>query len=276
VSIRGITMNKKISIAIAFIAIIAISSIAMVNAMPIMNKHDNNGNGRGGLVERSFIRINGQITQWGTLAASGAIQTQARAALFNDSSGNQLAMSTAVWTTNTSRPISAVRTAQNFTYVFYSARLANASVSSLSANATAKDDYVLIGTWNVYTTTSTITVNTNDAGNITRVNRNSSTTAQKLNGTLSVTDNWTKFTLQIDTLDALTGNVYRSAQRQVQFNPFKVTDDSVTNAINKADISAILHNYGAMPGWGSYDVRMDFCNHYKIDITNLATVAANI
>ena len=270
-------MNKKIPIAIAFIALIALSSLAMVNAMPMMNSNGPLANARSGLLERSYIRINGEITSWGTTPANGAIQTQARAALFNDSSTNQLAMSTAVWTTNISRPIATVQTKQNFTYIFYVARLNNASVSSLSANATAKTDYILSGTWNVYTITSTIVVNTNENGNITTVHRTSTSSAPtKADGTLSVTDNWTKFILQISGIDALSGNVFRSAHRQAQFNPFKVTDDSVTNAINKADLSAVLHAYGAMPGWGSYDVRMDFCNHYKIDVTNLATVAANI
>ena len=42
---------------------------------------------------------------------------------------NQLASATAIWTTNNSRPISSVRSKENFTYVFYTARLANASVS---------------------------------------------------------------------------------------------------------------------------------------------------
>jgi len=34
--------------------------------------------------------------------------------------------------------------------------------------------------------------------------------------------------------------------------------------------------YGAMPGWGNYDARMDFCGHFKIDIADLSTVAANM
>jgi hypothetical protein len=272
-------MNKKIPLAIITITLIALSSFSLVNAtMPYMNHNnkDNNGNGRGGILEKSYIRINGAINSWGTTPANGAIQTQAKATTFNDSSTKDLAMATAIWTTNTSRPIAAVRSAQNFTYVYYSARLCNASVSSLSEDESGKNDYVLSGTWNVYTITSTITVNTNVAGNITRVHRESTTTVQKLAGTLSVTDSWTKFTLQITGLDALVGNVFRYAQRNVQFNPFKVTDDTSTSTVNKADMSALLHCYGAMPGWGSYDVRMDFCNHNKIDITNLATVAANM
>ena len=71
-------------------------------------------------------------------------------------------------------------------------------------------------------------------------------------------------------------SVFAYVQRQVQFNPFKVTDDTSTNFVTKADIAAVIHAYGAMPGWGNYDARMDFCGHYKIDIADLSTVATNM
>jgi hypothetical protein len=38
----------------------------------------------------------------------------------------------------------------------------------------------------------------------------------------------------------------------------------------------LAKNYGARPGWGSYDSNMDFNCNYKIDIADLATVAANV
>jgi hypothetical protein len=31
-----------------------------------------------------------------------------------------------------------------------------------------------------------------------------------------------------------------------------------------------------MPGWGNYDQTMDFNLNYRIDITDVATVAANV
>ena len=113
-------------------------------------------------------------------------------------------------------------------------------------------------------------------GKITHIHRSSDTSIKQAYGELNVTDNWTKFILSITGIDPLTGSVFRSAIRQVQFNPFKVTDDSVTSSITKGDIAAVLQSYGAMPGWGNYDAKLDFCNHYKIDIADLSTVASNL
>jgi len=272
-------MNKKIPIAIAVIALIALSSLSLVGANPsIMGQTTYSdsmmANVRNGLMERSYVRINGIITQWGTSTANGMLQTQARNGTFENGNTNQLATATATWTTNTSRPISSVRSMENFTYTFYSARLNNASVSVLSSSTSAFD-YFLNGTWNVYTITSNVTILTDSTGSITSVHRTSDTSVQKAYGELRVTDSWTKFTLSIKGIDPLTGSIYRTAQRQVQFNPFKVTDDTTTNAVTKADIATVIHAYGAMPGWGNYDAKLDFCGHYKIDIADLSTIASN-
>jgi hypothetical protein len=269
-------MNKKISVALTLIALIAVSSIGLagVNAA-LVGQSSMQVNMSNPLSQRSYIRINGIISEWGTTAVNGALQTQAGTSMRTDLSTNQLAMATALWTTNLSRPIAAVQSKQNFTYVFYEARLRNASVSTLSASSPATN-YFLNGTWNIFKVISNVTIITNENGQITSVHRTSDTSVQKAYGELSVTDNWTKFTLSINGIDPLTGSVLRSVQRQVQFNPFKVTDDITSNVVTKADVAAVIHAYGAMPGWGNYESRMDFCGHYKIDIANLATVAANM
>jgi hypothetical protein len=124
--------------------------------------------------------------------------------------------------------------------------------------------------------TSNVTIITNANGEITEVHRTSDTSVQKAYGELNVTDNWSKFTLAINGIDPLTGSVFRSMTRQVQFNPFQVTYDTTSNAVTRADIAAVIQSYGAMPGWGNYDSRMDFCGHYKIDIADLSTVACNM
>jgi hypothetical protein len=267
-------MNKKISIALVIIAMVALSSIGLAGAS-IATPSSVAANISNTLAQRSYIRIDGLISMWGTTAVNGALQTQAGTSTRVDLSTNQAAASTAIWTTNTSRPIAAVQAKQNFTYTFYEARLRNASVSTLSASTPATN-YFLNGTWNVYTVTSAVTIITNAGGQITSVHRSTDTSVQTAYGELNVTDNWTKFTLAINGTDPLTGSVFRSVQRQVQFNPFKVTDDTTSTAVTKADIAAVIHAYGAMPGWGNYDARMDFCSHFKIDIADLSTVAANI
>jgi hypothetical protein len=269
-------MNKKIPLVIAIIALFAVSSISLAGAQTSMaNPSTQASNMPNAIAARSYIRINGIITQWGTTNVNGALQTQAWASARVDLSTNQLAMATAIWTTNTSRPISAVWAKQNFTNVFYEARLTNASVSTLSTN-TAGTNYFLNGTWKIFTVVSNVTIITNDQGQITNVHRSIDTSVQKAYGELKVTDNWTKFTLSIDGIDPLTGSVFRSVQRQVQFNPFKITDDITTNAITRADAAQIIRAYGAMPGWGNYDARMDFCGHFKIDIANLSTLASKM
>jgi hypothetical protein len=266
-------MNRKISITIAVIALLALSSLSIAATNALVNP---TSVATSGISQRSYIRVNGIITQWGTTNVNGTLQTQAGTSLFNDLHANQLASATAIWTTNLTRPISAVMSKENFTYTYYVARLTNASVSTLATSTAVPNNYFLNGTWNVFTVTSTVTIITNIDGKITHIHRSSDTSIQKAYGELNVTDNWTKFTLSINGIDPLTGSVFRSVIRQVQFNPFKVTDDTSTNAINKADIAAVIRIYGAMPGWGNYDARMDYCNHYKIDIADLSTVASKL
>ena len=265
-------MNKKISIAIMTIALIALSSLSIAATNALVSPTSI----ASGLTQRNYIRVNGIITHWGPTLVNGTIQTQAGTSLFSDSRTNQLASATAIWTTNLTRPIAAVASKQNFTYTYYAARLTNASVSILSTNTGDNTNYLLNGTWTVLNVTSTITITTNTDGKITHIHRSSDTSIQRSYGELNVTDNWTKFVLSINGIDPLTGSVFRSSIRQVQFNPFKVTDDSVTSSITKGDIAAVLQSYGAMPGWGNYDAKLDFCNHYKIDIADLSTVASNL
>jgi hypothetical protein len=61
----------------------------------------------------------------------------------------------------------------------------------------------------------------------------------------------------------------------MQFNPFKITDD-LTSSVSKTDLTTVAKCYGNMPGWGNYDQKMDFNFNYRIDIADLATVAANV
>jgi hypothetical protein len=150
--------------------------------------------------------------------------------------------------------ISSIRSKENFTYTYYAARLNNASVSEFSVTDT---DYLLTGTWNLYNVTSTITVITDENNTIVRVLRDSDTKVSKAYGELSITDNWTKFTLNIEGQDELSGTVTRSLTRQAAFNRFAIIDQSA-NKISRADLSQIATCFRAMPGWGNYDAQMDF------------------
>ena len=278
-------MNKKIAIALA--AIIAVSSLAaaasFANARPWMGPGPNGLLNRmaqarmgNGLTQKSWVRITGVITQWGTADVNGFLQTQARTAIFDTSDTKQLAAAGAIWTKNTSRPISGVRAKENFTYTFYTARLRNASVSEFNYG---DSNFFISGEWNVYNVTSNVTIITNSNGEITNIHRESDTDVGKVYGELSVTNNWKEFTLVLDGYDTLYGNVTRTRTGSMMFNPFKITDSDLTSqsgVVTKTDLVACAKNYRAMPGWGNYDQRMDFNNNYKIDIADLTTVAANM
>jgi hypothetical protein len=226
-------------------------------------------------VSASWIRINGVINHWGTTDVRGQIQTQARTALLQSTDTRQLASASAIWTTNTSRAIQSVRAKENFTYVFYAARLLNASISTLSTGS-SDSDYVIGGTWNLATVKANITIITNEVDVITRVLRHQDVSVEKVEGQLTITKSWSEFTLNLNGKDPLTGLVFRSMTRQMQFNQFKITDDSISNTVTRADIKAVAQCYGDMPGWGSYDTRMDFNNNFRVDIADISTVAANL
>ena len=267
-------MNRNKTLIFAVIGVLLASSLALaVESAAAMPREMMNVSHRP--VSTSWIRVNGVIDQWGITDVKGQLQTQARTALLQSSDTRQLASASAIWTTNTSRAIQAVRAKENFTYVFYTARLLNASVSTLNTTSSASN-YFINGTWNVATVKSTVTIITNENGTISRVLRNQDITTQKAYGELTVTDNWSKFTLAISGIDPLTGSVFRSMTRQMQFNQFKMTDDSTSNIVTKTDVKTVAQCYGAMPGWGSYDTRMDFNNNYRVDIADISTVAANM
>jgi hypothetical protein len=279
-----IKMRKKIAIILLTLAAIGSLSLAMsyAQAFPLMgpNRRFNNfavPHAANKPVQQSWVQINGITTKWGSTNVTGSLSAHIRTTLFNNSETGQLAPASSIWTTDKFRPLTnAVRTKENFTRTFYSARLMNASVAMLNYD---DSNFFMNGTWNVNTVTVSVTVTTDSDGNITGIHRNTDITPTKAYGELTVTGNWTKFTLAIKGIDPLTGSVRRSMMRQIQWNPFKITDDltgSVSDSVTKADLAAVAKCYGNMPGWGSYDQNMDFNFNYRIDIADLATVAANV
>ncbi len=259
--------TKIMALLLAAIALTSIILIATVSAMPMSQLSSKMP------TQANWIKLNGIITKYNTTDARGQLFAQARTALLANADTRQFARASAVWTTNLTRPISTIRNKENFTYTFYSAQLLNASVSSSTVKST---NYFLNGTWNVATVKCNVTVITNATGEIVSVHRNSTANVAKAYGELNVTDNWTKFTLKLKGYGTLSGTVARSMMRQTMFNWAQVTDSPSTTVVTKADVNTIIQGYRAMPGWGNYDNRMDFNFNYKIDITDLATVAANL
>ncbi len=224
-------------------------------------------------LEKTWVRLNGVIDTWGTQDVNGVLQTRARTTLLPTDITNQLASATAIWTNN-SRPINSVRSKENFTFTYYSARLNNASVSELAINGT-NSNYFLNGTWNLYTITSNVTIITDENNTIVSIHRDQDVQASKAYGALNVTDNWSKFTLSIDGQDVLSGSIYRSITRQIEFNRCAIVDYSAVKT-TRADLAKMVTCIHAVPGWGGYDSQMDFNGNFKVDIADLSTVAASI
>lgn len=279
-------MKKLIAaILVAIIAVGALSLVASVYAMPFMNWNRFNNNGQmrkqfGMLFpgnsnrSSSLVSLNGIINKFGGVAATGSVLTQVRTLVINNTYVRQGSSATAMWTTNGSSPLNALRSKENFTYTFYAAKLVTPQIGGLAIQG---NDFYLNGTWTVFKVTATFTINTDANGSLIGFNRNQNAVAlvtQKY-GELNVTGNWATFNLTITGVDALTGPVHAQRISQRMFSPFKIgSDDSVT--VTSSDVSSIGKAYGSMPGYGGYDQSMDYNFNYRIDITDLATAAANL
>jgi len=271
-------MRKKFAIILLTAVAICSLSLAMSCAQAFPLVGNNNGAYMANRpLQKNWVNVDGFILKWGSTNATGSISIHARIAVLNSNATRQLASASAMWSTDKVRPLLyAVRTKENFTYTFHTARLINASVAKLNYE---NSNFFMNGTWNVNTITTSVTVITDSNGTITGIHRDTDIVPTKAYGELTITNNWTKFTLAIDGIEPLTGAVRRSIMRQMQFNPFKVTDDltgSTTESVSKTDLTAVAECYGNMPGWGKYDQKMDFNFNYRIDIADLATVAANV
>ncbi len=274
-------MKKTIAIIlVAVIAVSAFSLMASASAMPFMNWRNGgingmfHGMGHRTNVQSNYVMVNGPITQWGSDNVTGTLQAQTRTVVINATNARQGIKASAIWTTNTSRPINAFKAKENFTYTFYSARLAEPSVSALNIS---DSDFFTNGTWVVYQITTSFNITTNENGTIIGFHRDQSAVALATNayGELKVTGNWTTFSLALEGIDTLTGSVRAQRIGSRLCNPFKVNDDAGTTITN-ADVQCVANAYGAMPGWGNYDQRMDYNLNYRIDICDLATAGANV
>ena len=278
---RAIKMKKASTIILtAIIAVSVFSLIASVYAMPFMNwrrlPFPIMGNPHNAATQQSFIRLDGFISKWGDTNVTGTTQVQSRTVVINDTDIRQGSSATLIWTTNTSRPLSALRDTENFTYNFYTARLVNASVSSLNET---RYSYFLNGTWTVFNATSTLTIITDSSGDITGFHRSQDATALVTNayGEFMVASEGHNFTLTISGMDdSLTGSVRVQRITTKMFNPFRVNCDDSSSTVTKTDVSTIVTAFGSSPGWGNYNQNMDYNFNYKIDICDLSTAAANI
>lgn len=155
-------------------------------------------------------------------------------------------------------------------YTFHYTRLSNASEVKL--NYMGKDFYVL-GTWNVLKITLVYDI----AGNITTVVE---VIANEARGELSVTDNWSDFTIDIDNVDLILGEVYFHRITSLASIPVgdisSETPGVPDGTVDISDLVRVAKAYEDTPGIGRYDFSIDFNFDFKIDICDLTTIAANL
>lgn len=157
-------------------------------------------------------------------------------------------------------------------YTFYYARLANASIIKL--DYTGKDFYIL-GEWDVLKVILVYDAH----GNITRVTE---LLADDARGELSVTGNWSAFTISIMDPDVklITGRVV--FHRITSKGPIPRGDvkgpeiNSLPDGeIDVYDLVHVAKAQGDTPGMGRYNFDIDFNFDFTIDIYDLTTLAVN-
>ena len=275
-------MKKKF--AILLLAILAVSSLSFTvgaYAMPFMNFNTvpNPPPNAVGFRQSSYVCMLGKITEWLTTPKAtpvmGTIEAQSRT-IIGSAHTIQGFAATAIWTNNTVRPLADVRARENFTYTFYAARLVKGNYSAL--DPTPLISWFMNGTWNVWSITTSFTIVTNSNGNILSITTTRSLVALATDaiGNLTVASDWSSFMLAIAGVPSLTGPVIAHIIASRTFNPFMLGTDSTSTTVTSADLNSIVNAYGSMPGWGNYDLRMDYCLHYQIDICDLSTAAANL
>lgn len=289
-------MKRKLAIfLLAILAVSAFSFVASTYATPLVSSNTvPNTAGNAVSLQRSSVRVYGEITSWlrastattvsGAPTATPVTGTLEAVSLTAVDAANtvQRFAVTAIWTTNITRPIATpasaatARSLGNFTYVFDTARLVQGYFSALDFNGNA---FFLNGTWDVWSITEAFMIVTNSTtGRIISVNSNLNAVpvATDAYGTLTVSSGWSSFTLSIAGVGPLTGKIVAEVTTSAIFNPIMLSTDTASTTVTSSDISSIISSYGSMPGWGSYNVNMDFCLHYKIDLCDLATAAANL
>jgi hypothetical protein len=276
-------MKSKFGIIlIAIIAVSSLSLIAGVYAAPFMSYSTvptvSSTAPTTISLQRSSVRMYGLIQEWLTTPTTtpvmGSIEVLSRTAV-GPTATIQGYAAMAIWTTNITRPIAAFRARENFTYIFYTDRLVKGDFSALDYNGNA---FYLNGTWNVWSITENFTIITDNAGHILSIDSDQKAVSLAINayGNLTVPSGWSTFALDIKGIAPLTGKVIAEVTISAVFNPFMLGTDSSSTTVTRTDIDNIVSAYGSVPGWGNYNVNMDYCLHYKIDICDLATAAANL
>ena len=157
----------------------------------------------------------------------------------------------------------------NFTYSFYAARLVNASLIEL--NYTETIDFYISGIWDV----NKFTFEYAD-GNFTMTME---VIVDDATGELSVTGNWTNFTIAIIGIELISGTVffhYVTSARPIPISDVTGPTGEIDHCVDIFDLVHVAKAYGSTPGIMGFDFDIDFNFDFTIDICDLVTIAASL
>ena len=219
-------------------------------------------------IQSNWVRIDGNITTWGTQEVKGTLTVMAATTSLNGVPAGWFDSANALWTNTTN-----YRQDGNISYSYYAANLVKANFTSTDFQG---NNFYLNGTWNVANVTITRTVIKTDGSINIQSNTKITPLETKVYGELNITGSWTQFTLNITGISLLSGTVQRSIERQAELNRFDVSNGGTDSIVTRADLTTVANAYGAVPGTPNYDESLDFHGTYQIDICDLSTVAANV
>jgi len=158
---------------------------------------------------------------------------------------------------------------------FYAARLVNTTLIKL--NYMGSDLYIE-GLWDAYNVTF-IYQPGHEPGNYTLTIEQ---LVEQGRGTLSVTNNWTKFAVNIVGMELIKGSVIFHKEVPCEIPIGDVTGQMIgmpDGEVNIWDLVHVAKAYGSTPkfqGQSLYNFNIDFNLDYKIDIYDLTTLAVHI
>ncbi len=221
-------------------------------------------------IERIWVKMRGQITQWGTSPTIGWIWAHAKMVNITDAS-REWAGVRAIWPTHHLH-LNSTQPPENFTISFFTAKLVNTSSIELDYSGY---DFYISGLWNVYNVTLVYLVD--GSGNLLNFSLSIEALVIQGEGELCVLNDWHDFQLSIDGIDMLSGTVITYAVGQLEIKICDISDeDGSAGKVDIHDLVRLARRYGSMPGFGIYDIEMDFNFDFRIDIGDLTTLAANI
>ncbi len=215
-----------------------------------------------------WMRFRGNVSEWGTEPYHGSITVNAKTAnvpppLFKPWVGVNV-----VWS-NEKRPIaSGTKPVGEVTYTHYNARL----VMLLSIRG--KQDTMnlnVTGIWNV--NKIKITSQFGEEGKLVKVVREITPIVTKAKGQLHITEDWKKFDIQIEGVDALKGVGIFMTTTTNMINPFSFGAGPTATV---KDLFQVMTCFRAMPGFGNFNPELDYNQDGKIDLADLTTVAASM